>query len=208
MFLSRLKQDAPSHIDESCINLPIANIDAESFQINGAEASFLVTYLVGKAGGESLRVNSRVRFTANRDFAVPGLGPAGKGRHARYKELVVEGLQTYESIYTKKERVAIPRCLFPAPYTPAIPSNVVLLRVPAQLDDELQPLVRYMNGVPPRDEDSFSRMLYLSASTITTAGFGDIVPLTKPARLAVTMESILGVLLAGLFLNAVARNKS
>lgn len=48
-------------------------------------------------------------------------------------------------------------------------------------------------------------MFYMSATTITTAGFGDIVPLTNKARMLVTSESILGVVLVGLFLNALAR---
>jgi hypothetical protein len=50
-------------------------------------------------------------------------------------------------------------------------------------------------------------MLYLSASTITTLGFGDIVPLTSAARLAVSCEAICGILVMGLFLNAVSKEQ-
>jgi voltage-gated potassium channel Kch len=50
-------------------------------------------------------------------------------------------------------------------------------------------------------------MLYLSATTITTLGFGDIVPLTTPARLAISVEAVTGILLMGRFLNAVAKEK-
>lgn len=49
-----------------------------------------------------------------------------------------------------------------------------------------------------------SKWLYLSAVTITTLGFGDIVPLTNWARLLVAMEALLGVLFAGLFLASLA----
>ena len=47
-------------------------------------------------------------------------------------------------------------------------------------------------------------MLYFSATTITTVGFGDIVPQSDGARLLVGLESIMGWVMAGLFLNALA----
>lgn len=51
---------------------------------------------------------------------------------------------------------------------------------------------------------AFGRMLYLSAVTVTTVGYGDIVPLTDAARAAVALEGIGGIVLIGLFLNALA----
>lgn len=51
---------------------------------------------------------------------------------------------------------------------------------------------------------TFGRMLYLSAVTVTTVGYGDIVPLTDVARTAVALEAIGGIVLIGLFLNALA----
>jgi voltage-gated potassium channel Kch len=48
-------------------------------------------------------------------------------------------------------------------------------------------------------------MLYLSAVTITTVGYGDIVPITTAARVFVGFEAVLGVVLAGLFLAALTR---
>ena len=56
-----------------------------------------------------------------------------------------------------------------------------------------------------RTRDTFARRtLYLSAVTITTVGYGDIVPLTDLARAAVATEAITGIILIGLFLNALA----
>jgi voltage-gated potassium channel Kch len=49
-------------------------------------------------------------------------------------------------------------------------------------------------------------MIYFSAVTITTLGFGDIVPITAHARTSV-IEAISGVILIGLFLNALARDR-
>lgn len=56
-------------------------------------------------------------------------------------------------------------------------------------------------GVGSAVEGNFIRMLYLSGVTITTLGFGDIVPVTTPARILILTESVLGAVLIGLFLN-------
>lgn len=53
--------------------------------------------------------------------------------------------------------------------------------------------------------DQFWRMLYFSAVSATTLGFGDIVPVTTVSRSLVTLEAVLGVVFIGLFLNALAR---
>jgi hypothetical protein len=52
--------------------------------------------------------------------------------------------------------------------------------------------------------DNFERMFILM--TITTLGFGDIVPITTKARRLVTIEAISGVVLIGLFLNSLSRD--
>ena len=65
--------------------------------------------------------------------------------------------------------------------------------------------VNNLNGTPP----GFWGYLYYSVVTFTTLGFGDIIPLTDPARLAVGLEVVLGyVMLGGLisiFANRFAR---
>ena len=48
---------------------------------------------------------------------------------------------------------------------------------------------------------NFSRMLYLSMVTITTLGFGDIVPLTNVTRMLIGLESTIGVVILGWFVN-------
>ena len=50
----------------------------------------------------------------------------------------------------------------------------------------------------------FPRMLYFSMVTITTLGYGDIVPITTSSRLLAASESVIGVIIIGLFLNDVA----
>ncbi|MDF9390552.1 two pore domain potassium channel family protein [Vibrio sp. 1151_11] len=63
------------------------------------------------------------------------------------------------------------------------------------------------NGFPNELPGQFSRMLYLSIVTITTLGYGDIVPLTGTARFWVGLQSILGILVIGLFLNALTSQR-
>jgi len=72
-------------------------------------------------------------------------------------------------------------------------------------DDQLRTigtLTDYSNGVIR--QNSFKRMLYFSAITISTIGYGDIVPIDDQLRLLVGLEATLGIIFIGLFINALA----
>jgi hypothetical protein len=89
-------------------------------------------------------------------------------------------------------------------------NNVVISK---QLDAEIMNYFSAISGFPlyfSQDKwSNFPRMLYLSAITVTTVGYGDIVPVTDGARIAVASEAILGIVVIGLFLNGLtARRKS
>jgi len=75
-------------------------------------------------------------------------------------------------------------------------------------DDTLLDLLRQYQslsvGMPSRDSGVLARSFYLSAVTITTLGYGDVVPMTDRARILVALEAVMGVGLAGLFLTSVA----
>jgi hypothetical protein len=58
------------------------------------------------------------------------------------------------------------------------------------------------DGDPQYASDLWSRMAYLSGTVITTLGFGDVTPVSDAARWWVTSETVLGLILVGLFLNA------
>lgn len=77
-------------------------------------------------------------------------------------------------------------------------------------NEELQ-FKRYLQGIKG-DASAISghleRMIYLSAVVITTLGLGDIIPITSRARLLIAMEAVLGIVFAGLFLNALAYRAS
>lgn len=63
---------------------------------------------------------------------------------------------------------------------------------------------RAVGGFPQGGMVHFWRMTYFSAITITTTGYGDILPLTDRARILAGAQATLGVVLVGLFLNALA----
>jgi hypothetical protein len=56
--------------------------------------------------------------------------------------------------------------------------------------------------------DRATRMLYFSVAAITTTGFGDILPMTPWARLIATVECLVGIVLAGAFVNAITKGRS
>lgn len=80
----------------------------------------------------------------------------------------------------------------------------MFIKIDKKLQRKINSFVYGLNGYSFNKD--FWNLLYLSTVTITTLGFGDIVPITRSSRLLVSSESILGVILIGLFLNALFRN--
>jgi hypothetical protein len=116
------------------------------------------------------------------------------------RELTFEMSPEVTSVFTdRKSQSELQYALFPinpAPGTIAFP-------LPRRLLNEMRSYAIGTKGIGS-DEGNYWRMLYLSAVTITTLGFGDIVPMTTPARILVSSEAIFGVVLVGLFLNALS----
>lgn len=80
--------------------------------------------------------------------------------------------------------------------------QMAIMSLPDTLELALRSLADSVDGFP--SQDNFKRMCYLSGVTITTLGMGDIVPLTNRARFLVSAESLVGMILIGLFLNSLA----
>ncbi len=85
-----------------------------------------------------------------------------------------------------------------------VPLQVDSLCWGANEEIAMQKLLNGWSGDPRALSGFWWRMLYFSATTITTVGFGDIVPITTTARALTALEAIAGWLLAGLFLNSLA----
>lgn len=78
--------------------------------------------------------------------------------------------------------------------------------IPQKLIERINAYYSALKGFPSPwySTRNFDRMLYLSAMVITTTGPGDILPISRKARLLVTLESILGIIIIGIFLNSLA----
>lgn len=80
-------------------------------------------------------------------------------------------------------------------------------KVSEEFYEKLIKLESGVSGFPSDVNGSFWRMLYLSVVTITTLGYGDIVPISDVNRFLVGFESFLGLMIMGLFLNSLARER-
>jgi hypothetical protein len=79
-------------------------------------------------------------------------------------------------------------------------SDAPIFQTP-RASQELAGLIEETRGWPsPNTAEYAVRMLYLSAVTITTTGYGDIVPLTSTARILTASEALAGTVLLGLFI--------
>jgi hypothetical protein len=75
------------------------------------------------------------------------------------------------------------------------------LKIP---DDSLNFFYAYekaINGFPEMLDDNFNRMLYFSFVTITSLGYGDVIPLSNSARIVVYTEVIIGLIFIGLLIS-------
>jgi hypothetical protein len=89
------------------------------------------------------------------------------------------------------------------------------LRLSNKLEKNINAFINSTDGLPSRNKENsiarfklyFPRMLYLSMVTITTLGYGDIVPLTNTARILIGIESTLGIIIMGWFVNSKVNSK-
>jgi len=75
------------------------------------------------------------------------------------------------------------------------------LELPKDLWNDLKAWINGMQGDLSHSSGEWVRMFYLSATVMTTIGFGDIVPITPLAKGWVASQAIVGAILVGLFLN-------
>jgi hypothetical protein len=83
-----------------------------------------------------------------------------------------------------------------------------VLSLTAREDKQLRTYLRGYRGDPSGFRSQIWRMIYLSAVVVTTLGLGDIVPITPWARWLVAGEAVMGIAVAGLFLNALSYRAS
>jgi len=97
--------------------------------------------------------------------------------------------------------------MFPKNVSPSVVTQSEgghILFVTKAFDDSLSDYLNGLRGFPTGTTIDYWRMFYLSAMTITTVGYGDIVPITPLTRALVAVQAICGIIIIGLFLNALA----
>jgi|GEM_PF-1563861 len=86
--------------------------------------------------------------------------------------------------------------------------QVPVIELKADEEEKVVNFFRGVDGDPASFSGEYFRMTYVSAVVITTLGLGDIAPISPMARTLVAAEAVIGILLAGLFLNALASQMS
>lgn len=108
-------------------------------------------------------------------------------------------------LHDDKNQIAIKKMLFVDGH---FDGNYVGIDIPKEVIERAKNYVDGQKGIGSAIEGNFVRMIYLSAVTITTLGYGDIVPLTSLARILISLEAVLGIIVIGLFLNALSFERS
>ena len=169
-----------------------------SLKAEGEKVSFAISGMLGNddGGHSEYYFSNRFSFLLNqRMITIPPGGSATVGFFLTSEEPMPVKLPLGD--------VNLQTCLFPR----GASLSYAPLEIPETLYSRTVSFASAVHGFPGHFTGQFSRMLYLSATTITTLGFGDIVPLTTSARLVVSLESVLGIILIWLFVNAVSAEK-
>ena len=99
-----------------------------------------------------------------------------------------------------------PEVLFPFKFqrNAASVSDTAIMPISAELYNNIMGVAQGYAGFPSQVSGQYWRMLYLSAGIASSSALGDIVPLTNEARLLVSVETVLAIVLVSLFLNSLA----
>lgn len=113
------------------------------------------------------------------------------------------------SVQFDRQQLAPQRANFEEATAPPPPGDLDVfvhnLEIPRSLFETMNGYADAKDGFAGRASGSFWRMLYLSTVTITTVGYGDIVPITPLARTLIAAEAVFGILVIGLYLNALSQ---
>jgi hypothetical protein len=176
-------------------------LDFHSLKVTGDEVSFSMTVQIEninrKRDSWSL-MPLIIKFPWRDKYST--LSPGNETPNEN-KFITIEGIPDVPDLLGPKDRQEISRYLFPYGYI-TTGSDVVIMHISDELNNKLVSYTNAVQGFPSEMRGSFVRMFYLSAVTITTLGYGDIVPITTTSRLIISAESILGIVIIGLFLNA------
>jgi hypothetical protein len=83
--------------------------------------------------------------------------------------------------------------------------NLSLIQFGYNINYDIHNYLYALEGLSSEKALSFLDYLYFSIVTITTLGYGDMTPITNYSRFLVGLESILGIIVIGLFLNSLSK---
>jgi len=175
-----------------------------SLRINGLnvkedEVSFSLGFNITRPGtGGHLSPTLTYSLKETEEIYEPTKGEWTHNKFLRTNELEVPLPQFPETA----NMYDILRIIIPREYTNDVVSDVVMMPISRKLDFEIRNYASGTRGFPAKSSGHFMRLLYLSAITITTVGYGDILPITTLARALVASEAILGIIIIGFFLNS------
>jgi voltage-gated potassium channel Kch len=67
----------------------------------------------------------------------------------------------------------------------------------------LEELIAQQSGILPQNFDTFLKLLYFSAVTAATVGYGDIVPARKLSRLFATVQAVVSIVMLSYYVGRV-----
>lgn len=164
------------------------------------------TQLLATRQGLTYFLQPSLRFSLTAQATVAQKTSGGRGAPRDLRLITFENFVLLPQNATTQSQIAFERCLLPYRYE-GLAGDVVLVSFPRNVFRQLQSYAVAVGGSPSGLPGHFWRMLYLSTSTITTTGFGDIVPLTRNARIAVSVEAVVGLVIMGLFINEISKRK-
>jgi Ion channel len=184
-------------------NVNITAIRFHSLRPSGKKIGFDMTIPlrgIGENGGQEMITSVHVDFDLGISMATWAPGDSWK---------TVIKLPTFLGRETLPfdPHVLFPRRLRDSSLPRGADNRTVFIPISEPLNNELTGFANAVKGFPSKVSGSYARMFYFSAVTITTLGYGDIVPITNTARLLVATEAIAGVVLVGLFLNALFQGR-
>lgn len=175
-------------------------IDIREFSINGAN------FHEGR-----LHLKTYMRFRGNRHNAETA-GP--KKFDISIRPDLIVGLRGDPGQHVLKFPQSVKENAWPVPDQEIFPNpgnslaRSGTLIISPDLQNRITNLHNSFRGFPALSSGAYQRMLYFSAVTQTTLGYGDVVPISDRTRLAVAFQTVLGIIMIGLFLNSLATGSS
>lgn len=198
--------ESSSHADALANDWRVSFERFDNLEIDDKEVSF---YLYVFAMKVDTSVRHKLPFVAATSFPLkvrfdvgePPTYESTKPHPSETKNWKVDFLTERREFKDLQLQIAVKQALFP---DGRFDGNYMGMEMRNSLMRQIRNYAIGNKGYGSAIDGNFVRMFYLSSATITTLGYGDIVPITTTARVLVAVEAILGIVVIGLFLNSLS----